>query len=147
MEIIISMPPIAKARPRFFVKGNYVGAYNPQTTEEGKWLLLAKGQITETFFNNEALYLRVEFIMPVPKSSPKKFKKRVETGEIIWHTKKPDLDNLIKFIKDNLSKVLWRDDSQVVEIEACKHYGNMPATKIIVGNVEKMECKSISKIE
>lgn len=53
-------------------------------------------------------------------------------GEI-KHTKKPDLDNLIKFTKDCLNGVAWHDDSQVVEYGAMKKvYGDEPMTRILI---------------
>ena len=126
MKIIIRGAPIAKARPRFFRRGNFVGTYNSQTTEEGRWLLEAKGQVTE-YIAEGPIHLQVDFIMPVPKSTNKKFKRQVAEGRV-WHIKRPDLDNLVKFIFDNLNGILWKDDSQVVEIEARKYYGEMPQT-------------------
>lgn len=48
------------------------------------------------------------------------------------HTKKPDLDNLVKFAKDCLNGVAWQDDSQVCELEAWKAYDEKPRTEIII---------------
>ncbi len=45
---------------------------------------------------------------------------------------RPDLDNLVKAVKDALNGVLWRDDSQVIELEAKKIYGNPPGVEIEV---------------
>ena len=65
--------------------------------------------------------------MPIPASiSEKKWK----AG--IIHTKKPDLDNLIKFVKDCANGILWHDDSQVVTIEAAKLYSEEPETRILL---------------
>ena len=32
---------------------------------------------------------------------------------VIAHTKKPDIDNLCKFVMDSLSGLLWQDDNQI----------------------------------
>jgi len=37
-----------------------------------------------------------------------------------WHTKRPDLDNVVKAVKDAAKGVLWLDDSQVAVLEAVK---------------------------
>lgn len=36
--------------------------------------------------------------------------------------KRPDLDNLVKAVKDGLTKIAWKDDAQVVRLEASKWY-------------------------
>ena len=48
-----------------------------------------------------------------PKSLPKKQ---------IFHIKRPDLDKLTRAALDAMTRVIWRDDSQVVRIEALKRY-------------------------
>lgn len=62
--------------------------------------------------------LRVVFIMPRP-------------GRLIWKTKpmprerhcsKPDIDNLLKSLKDALNEIAWRDDGQIFRVDACKMY-------------------------
>jgi crossover junction endodeoxyribonuclease RusA len=71
-----------------------------------------------------AVCLKIAFFMPRPKSLPKK---------VIHHLKKPDCDKLIRAVKDALTGVLWRDDSQVVSVRAVKLYvenGAMPRAEI-----------------
>ena len=54
----------------------------------------------------------------------------------IKHTKKPDLDNFIKFYKDVLNSVVWRDDSQVFRLlESSKFYAEKPFTLIKIKEV------------
>jgi crossover junction endodeoxyribonuclease RusA len=48
--------------------------------------------------------------------------------------KKPDLDKLVRGILDSLTKVIFDDDSQVVEIHATKEYGE-PRVEIAVEEV------------
>jgi len=51
----------------------------------------------------------------------------------LWqHTKKPDLDNLIKLIKDACNKIIWKDDAQVVSIFAEKVYSETPRKEVII---------------
>lgn len=58
----------------------------------------------------------VVFELPRPKSAPKS-----RTA----HTTRPDLDKLLRAVKDALTNVLWRDDGQVTEIRARKRYAEM----------------------
>lgn len=125
--IIINGKPIAKKRPRFFRGKNFVGTYNDQRTEEGRWLFEAQQQITEMIPEDISITLRCMFYMPIPKSTSKK-----KRAEMLYHLKKPDLDNLVKFVKDCLNGVLWRDDSQVSELFAGKIYSDNPRTEIWV---------------
>lgn len=139
-EITISIQgkPIAKARPRFFRRGKFVGTYNCQDTAEGKfkWELLR--QILP-YRNSEApladkgtpVKLSLKFFMPIPESISKK-KRELYVSCAIPHTKKPDLDNCAKFVKDCANGILWHDDSQVVYLKASKAYHPQPATEIIV---------------
>lgn len=40
----------------------------------------------------------------------------------IGHTVKPDLDKLIRAILDALKGILYKDDAQVIHVQASKHY-------------------------
>jgi Holliday junction resolvase RusA-like endonuclease len=63
-----------------------------------------------------AVRLTVAFYLPRPASLPKK---------VIAHLKKPDLDKLVRGVKDALTRVVWQDDSQVVEVVASKKYAKL----------------------
>ena len=65
-----------------------------------------------------AVTLRVVFQLARPASLPK----RVTT-----HVTKPDLDKLVRSVGDSLSGVVYRDDSQVVQILARKVYAPLGA--------------------
>ncbi len=74
--------------------------------------------------------LLVSFYLPRPQSLPKK---------VVHHLKKPDLDKLLRSVKDGLTRVAWKDDSQVVDVKAVKRYadkGTAPHASIIVQAVE-----------
>ena len=117
--------PRPQGRPKFFRRGNFVGAYDPKQSRDYKQTLAAQlaAQSPEFIEQGKAVSIYVEFVFARPKSLPK----RVED-----HVKKPDLDNLIKALKDAAKGILWHDDSQVVQLSARKVYGATPMTVIEV---------------
>ncbi|MFC5996932.1 RusA family crossover junction endodeoxyribonuclease [Pseudonocardia hispaniensis] len=58
------------------------------------------------------LTVRIEFVMPRPSGTPKR-----ATPPAI---KRPDIDKLTRAVLDALSGVVWRDDSQVVDLHPTK---------------------------
>ena len=46
--------------------------------------------------------------------------------------KKPDLDKLVRAVLDALTSIAYKDDSQVVHIEAEKHYDDRPGLTVEV---------------
>ena len=47
-------------------------------------------------------------------------------------TTKPDLDNLIKRIKDGCNKIIWHVDSQIVEMNVRKFYSEQPRAELTI---------------
>ena len=71
--------------------------------------------------------LRLVFGLKKPKSLPKKRRS--------WAIKKPDLDKLVRTVKDALKGVIYTDDSRVVSLHAWKDYGDIPGVDIEVVNL------------
>lgn len=120
MEIMIKIPgkPIAKKRPRFFRRGKGVGTYNEQQTEEGRFMLEAQKQLAKynmPIAKGIPITLGCIFFFERPKSHYRTGANSIEWKHSapIHHTQKPDLDNLIKFVKDCLNGIAWVDDCQV----------------------------------
>ena len=132
LEIEILGKPIAKKRPKFFRRGGFVGTYNCQETEEGRFMnQIASAKPDGLDPITGPVSLTVTFKMPIPDSLSKKKRAEMISGEIA-HIKKPDLDNLIKFVKDCANGILWKDDSQVIGIWASKFYSETPKTRICI---------------
>lgn len=72
-----------------------------------------------------ALCVEMDFYFTRPKSVKRPY-----------HTVKPDVDNLVKAVLDNGNEILWKDDRQIVQIIASKHYAEEAKTVIKVGVVE-----------
>ena len=123
-KIVIPGVPLAQHRPRFARRGKFVVAYSDQQTEAGRWLLTARQQIVEKVPEGVPIALDCMFYMPIPKSLSRK--------QVVFHIKKPDLSNLIKFAEDCLNGEAWHDDSQISEINSAKSYSQNPRTTIII---------------
>lgn len=78
--------------------------------------------------------VRVDFFfeMPIPKSMPKKIRKRIAEGEKVWFTKRPDGTNLRKLQEDALTGTVLFDDNIVVSGETQKYYARGEPKTIIV---------------
>lgn len=73
--------------------------------------------------------LKIIFRMPIPKSTSGAMKREMVNG-VCHHSKKPDLDNLQKFILDAMNGLVFVDDSQIHAITAEKVYSEHPGTYI-----------------
>jgi Holliday junction resolvase RusA-like endonuclease len=139
-ELTITIPgkPIAKKRPRFFRKGQYVGTYNDQRTEEGRWLYEATRQIPNEWIPLKTpIKTTMVFYMQRPKShyGTGKNSNILKKSAPLSHTSKPDIDNLQKMVYDCLNRVAWVDDSCVCEVVSRKEYSDTPRTEITISEV------------
>jgi crossover junction endodeoxyribonuclease RusA len=66
------------------------------------------------------LLVRLGFVMPRPAATPKR-----RTPPAV---KKPDVDKLARAVFDALTSVVWRDDSQVVDVHATKRLAELDET-------------------
>lgn len=119
MNIIISGNPQPLKRHRHTRSGH---TYNSQRDLMDQTSFIVKSQWLKKPYSTP-LSLSLKFFMPIPKRSPKKM---LGTP----HYKRPDIDNLIKFILDSLNGVLWIDDSIISELTALKLYDSNPRTEI-----------------
>lgn len=122
--------PISQNRPRFARKGSYVSCYDDQAKLKEGYRWQIKSQFREEALTTP-ISLEILFFMPIPKSSTA-IKKRQMANGIIAHQKKPDLDNLQKFVLDCMNTMVFKDDSQICEIRYKKIYSNKPGTVVRV---------------
>ena len=64
--------------------------------------------------------VRLDFVMPRPKSAPKR-----TTPPAV---KRPDIDKLSRAILDALTGICWHDDSQVIALTATKRLAEIDET-------------------
>jgi Holliday junction resolvase RusA-like endonuclease len=119
--------PVAQSRPRFFRRGSIVGTYEPSKSKKWKRDIRLQVLSQRPKFLEGAIELKLNFYFSRPKTLPKK---------VTHHVKKPDLDNLIKAVKDALKGLCYRDDSQIIQIIATKEYTfDAPKVRINIGTV------------
>lgn len=85
------------------------------------------------------LKVTFEFHMAIPKHSSKPLRQKMLHGP---HALRPDLDNLIKFLKDALTGLLWVDDAVIFEIHAKKFYSGEECTYLKVEMYDGGEVRS-----
>lgn len=79
-----------------------------------------------------AVALEFIAVFPPPRSASKKAREAMLRGPEP-HTKKPDLDNLVKQLKDAMTRLqFWCDDRQVVRISCEKRYGEVGEWRVAV---------------
>lgn len=107
--------PVGKGRPRFARLPKGVKAYTPKKTKDYEqrvsWL---------TPYRPTSGPIRVEIVAIFKR--PKSMSRKKDPAHRILHTKKPDLDNVIKSAIDGISGRAMEDDSQVCRIEGEKWY-------------------------
>ena len=62
----------------------------------------------------------------------------VKASAPIYHTAKPDLDKLLRCVKDALTGIAWKDDSQVAIVaHLSKMYGDRPGATIKISEIKE----------
>lgn len=119
----IDGPPQGKGRARAFVRNGKVGHYTPDKTRayENKIRGLAVAGMggAKPYEGPVTLSARITYV--VPKSWPKWKRELAMAGKVL-PTVKPDIDNIIKAIKDAINGVVWIDDCQVCSMYASALY-------------------------
>ena len=125
--------PVAKGRPRFSTRGKFPVAYTPEKTkayefEVGMMALAAMGG-TKPLEGALEAFIYITYAVPESYS-----KKRLEAclNGLEKHTKKPDLDNVIKSVIDGMDKIVFDNDSQITSIHATKVYGEVAKAEVMV---------------
>lgn len=110
ISLRINLIPQPKQRPRV-ARGR---AYTPKATAEYESAISeAASHLTPL---EGPLSLEVVFVFPRLKATPKR-----EAGRLLKATR-PDLDNLLKALKDGLQGHAFNDDAQITDVIASKQY-------------------------
>lgn len=132
VKLIIPVSPTGQMRARHTVRGSFATTYKApeqRSREETIKAFLAKHQPERPL--DGPLLLGVKAYMPMPKMSREKTAQALAGA--LRPTTKPDLDNLVKQIKDCLTQMrYWQDDKLVVGYlpHTGKYYSDQPRWEI-----------------
>lgn len=125
MKILMTIPiiPTAQMRARSRVCGKHAMTYKaPKQARNENQLMQLLAENAPSIPVDFPVSLEVVAYLPIPASWSKKKKEQARMG-FIYPIGKPDLDNLVKNIKDCMTQCgFWTDDSRVWRIDARKRY-------------------------
>ena len=129
--------PVGKGRPRAFRMGKGVRMFTPEKTVSYESLVAtaAHAAMEGRAPILTACEATMEIRLQVPASWSKKKQAQALDG-LMFPTKKPDVDNVVKAIFDALNGIVWGDDVQVVWLAVSKSYGATPGVTVAVRGVE-----------
>jgi Holliday junction resolvase RusA-like endonuclease len=151
-KIVIPGEPIKKERHRTVYKDRngkalpFPRTYNPQEDEEAAYRWAAIQYLTKNYgglfmLENCPIAMGLTYIMPVRKNWPQYKIRDLNRGMTFYHFKKPDLDNCIKFTKDVLEGLCYKNDSQIALMDPppVKIYGLEAKTIIQIRTLPEFE--------
>lgn len=121
-------PPQGKARARTYRNNGVTRTVTPEKTVLYENLIKIQYEREAhgfRFGDDTPLTVTIEAFYAIPKSTTKKDRARIKSGEL-KPTKKPDLDNIAKVVCDALNGVAYRDDKNIVTLEVRKSYSERP---------------------
>ena len=138
IEITIPGEPVAKGRPRMLRNGH---TYTPEKTQ--RWEQAAQWEAMAQYQGDPldgCLVVTIHAYFAIPESFPQWKRKQAEL-ENVWHTIKPDADNLAK-CADAFNGLLWCDDAQIASLSVYKRYSARPRVDVTVTHVNALHSKS-----
>jgi Holliday junction resolvase RusA-like endonuclease len=107
---------------------------NPRAAEWKRDIAQVAGQSADDLFEG-AVRLSARFFLPRPGGH---FGTGRNAGHLrpsapTWPATRPDVDKLARAVLDGVVGILLRDDAQVVQLEASKHYGEPVRLEVEVG--------------
>ncbi|MEY5098772.1 MAG: hypothetical protein RJA36_1491 [Pseudomonadota bacterium] len=125
---------IGKGRNRWSTRNGVPHMHTPQKTIDAEKDL--KGVLTLALPPGfELIRFPVQLLIDVRKAitlSWSKRKKADAEANLIRPTAKPDSDNIIKLVSDAANKVVWVDDTQVVDIQLVRYFAPVEGLRIRV---------------
>lgn len=134
IQFEINMSPVSQKQTQFIARRGFCRGIDPSKTdrEQIQWQI-------RPFAPKEPLegplQIDITFIMPIPKGTSKVKMKQMING-VILPIKRPDIDNLSYIVVNAMKTIMYEDDSQIVDLNLHKRYGEVPKTIVKVMSYE-----------
>jgi Holliday junction resolvase RusA-like endonuclease len=136
IEFEVPGEPVAQGRPRF--NSRTKTAHDPQKSRNYKSLVSMYARRSKPpDLLMGPLTVQIDVFKTPPKSISGVKKNRIALqNETLRPTTKPDVDNYAKGVKDACNGIVWKDDSQVVELFVRKFYSLNPRVVVKVREID-----------
>ena len=133
ISIFIPGEPVSKGRPRVYRTAKGIRGVTPEKTRnyEAAVQLLARQVMAGSSPMQEAIGVTIDAKFTIPKSWKKDDRQAAAYG-LMAHTKRPDIDNVVKAVLDGMSGIVFNDDSQITALNARKRYSTQPGLTVTV---------------
>lgn len=113
--------------------------YDPKESRDYKQYvsLIARQHAPKKPYDGE-LSVHLKIYRQIPKSTTKKDRALYLAG-LKRPVVKPDTDNYQKAVLDALNDIIWKDDSQIVDLRGEKYYSDKPRVEISVRELIQYE--------
>jgi Holliday junction resolvase RusA-like endonuclease len=125
--------PKGKGRPRFTRAGKFTRVYTDKQTLDYEALI--KFFAAEAMGSTDPLETPVSVYLYIRHAVPQSYsKKRTEAclSGLEQPCKKPDIDNIAKTYLDGMNGVIFKDDTQVIDLHVKKVYSAVPGCDVMV---------------
>jgi len=136
---VAGTPATAGSKTPFIYKSKVNGkqrvAMCPANKKQKPWMAQVRAVAVEHYSGEpitKAIDLYCRFFLPRPKShyGSGKNSGMVKDSAPEEPTGKPDLFKLVRAVEDALTSIIWRDDSQIITVNASKRYHDKPGVEI-----------------
>lgn len=123
--------PTAQKRHRSVRMGGFLRQFDPSGADKADFLSMClKNKPVAPIVSGINLTLKFYFQRPKSHFRSGKQSHLLKPEIPNFHTSRPDVDNLTKFVMDALNGIYWKDDSQIHSITVEKKYSDIPRTEI-----------------
>jgi len=136
IRLTILGDPKPQKRHRSTKVGGFIRQYDPSKSDKGDFLSIIQHHAPKVPFD-VPLKMEIWLYFSRPKAHYGTGAKSttLKPNAPVWHTSKPDFDNVAKFICDAMCGVFFKDDSYVVDVVIKKQYCEKPRIEITLDTI------------
>lgn len=138
MKFFVDGVPIPQGSMSAFIRGARAVVIDQKSPRLKPWRQMVNVKARDYFPAplEGAVEASLEFFLPHPRYHYTKTGAKSSRYRI-YPPVKPDLDKLVRAVLDGLTGVAFRDDAQVVTIQASKTYGIRPGVQISIRSIKE----------